>query len=256
MTGHVIIVAMPRGGCLLLLTAGCGFHLAGEGGSTIDASPIDGATTIDVRTIDAAGDAAPGIDGSIDAPAVSDASIDGPVFASTTNHPSVADTFLSSFNTTTNFNDQTSALSDGDGRVVVIRFDLASIPIGAAITAAELHIWSDFDPGQTCTFYPLLQSWTESTATWNDRATGTAWAAAGAAPPSRSTIAAGTVLPTSTNTEYTVTIDPAVVAGWVATPVTNNGFAIASVSTDGARFSTREHPTAAVRPYLRVTHAP
>ena len=242
--------AMVRSGWILLLTASCGFE-AGDATSTIDASAID------ARTIDASVDGATTDDAAIDAPGVIDSSIDGPpVSASTTNHPSVADTFISTVMPTTNFNDQTSALSDGDGRVVVIRFDLTAISAGAAVTAAELHIWSDSDPGQTCTFYPLLQAWTESTATWNQRASGTAWAAAGAAPPSRSTLGAGTVLPTSANTEYTVTIDPAVVAGWIATPATNNGFAIVSVNVDGARFSTREHPTTTHRPYLRVTHAP
>jgi hypothetical protein len=242
---------MARGRCLLLLAAGCGFQASDEGAATIDASPID------ARRIDSSVDDSTSIDGASDGPIMVDASIDAsPPSVSTTNHQSVADTFLSTVMPTTNFNDQTSALSDGDGRVVVIRFDLTAIPVGAMVTAAELHIWSDSDPGQTCTFYPLLQSWTESTATWNQRSTGTAWAAAGAAPPSRSTTAAGTVLPTSTNTGYTVTIDPAVVAGWVATPATNNGFAIVSVNSDGARFSTREHPSSAVRPYLRVTHAP
>jgi len=190
-------------------------------------------------------------------PGTVDAAIDAPATATTTNHPSVADTFLASDVPNMNFNAQTSALADGDiQRVVLMRFDLSSLPVGTSIVSAELHIWSDTDPGQTCTFYPVLESWDEATTTWNVRTTGTAWMTAGAAPPSRSTIAAATVLPNTAGTEYTVAIPSAVVTGWVATPASNFGLVITTTEADGTRFSTREHPTVTSRPYLRVTHVP
>ena len=201
--------------------------------------------------IDSPAGGEPLVDGPPDAPP------DAPPVPVTADYPSVADTFLASDVPTMNFNAQTSALADGDiQRVVLIRFDLAAVPAQASITSAALHIWTDFDPGQACTFYPVLESWDEATTTWNVRTTGTAWATAGAQPPSRSTIAAGSVVPITAGTEYVVAITPAVVAAWVATPGTNFGLAIVTTDADGTRFSTREHPTTTVRPYLRVTHTP
>lgn len=186
-----------------------------------------------------------------------DAPLDAPAVPVTTDYPCAADTFLASDIPATNFDVQTSALVDGDTpRVALFRFDLSALPAQASIISADLHIWTDNDSGQTCTFYPALESWDETTTTWNVRTTGTPWATAGARPPSRSTTAAGSVLPTSANTEYTVSISPAAVAAWVATPATNFGLVIVTTEADGTRFSTRNHPTPAVRPYLRVTHVP
>ena len=201
------------------------------------------------------------VDASSDAmggePALPDAPVDAPLSATTTNHPCVADTFLASDGPNSNYNVQTSALVDGDTqRVVLMRFDLSALPPGTSIVSAELHVWTDFDPGQTCTFYPVLESWDETTTTWNVRTTGTAWMTAGAAPPSRSTTAAATVLPAAAETEYTVALPPAVVTGWVTSPTTNNGLVITTTDADGTRFSTREHAMAARHPYLRVTHVP
>lgn len=230
--------------------SGCGFEVRG-GHAQVDAAPDGPPADVPDASVD------PGIDGSmvVDAPMI-DAPIEAPPSAVTTDHTSVADTFLSMINQTTNYSDQTSALADGDGRVALFRFDLSAIPTGATVSAAVLHIWTDTDAGQAVTFYPVLEAWDEAAATWQARQAQVMWSGAGASPPSRSTVAAGTVTGNSPNTEYTMTISIAVVAGWVANPSSNYGFAITTPNTDGTRFSTREHPTTTRRPYLRVTHAP
>jgi len=236
---------MLRGPAVLLLLVGCGFQVPSTAGGPTDGAAPDDAVSdgapVDVPAIDAAPDAPP-----------PDAAI--PV---TTDHPSVADTFLASDAATTAFGDQTSALADGDiQRTALFRFDLSAISTTAVVTGAELVIWTDFDPGGTCTFYPVLQAWDEATATWNVRSAGTNWTTAGAAPPSRGTVAIGTVSPGTADTEYRIILDTATVAGWVASPATNFGVAIITTDANGTRFSTKEKTTAALRPVLRVTHAP
>jgi hypothetical protein len=218
-----------------LLFAGCAYQSPTPPGSNPDPDP-DAAVAADAP-----------VDTAVDAP---------PAVPVTTDHPSVADTFLSAINTNDNFSQQTSALADLDGRVALFRFDLAAIPTTSKVSKVELHIWSDTDPGQACNFFQVLQSWDEATVTWNSRSAGTAWTSPGAEPPSRGTTILATVLPNTQNTEYVLAIDSDLVAAWVAEPATNFGFAIVSTSSDGARFSTREHPTAGQRPFLRVTHAP
>ena len=236
---------MLRGPAVLVLLVGCGFQVPATAGG-----PTDGAAPDD-EVGDGAQPDSPPIDAAPDAPPP-DAAI--PV---TSDHPSVADTFLASDQPSTVFSDQTSALADGDvQRTALFRFDLSAIPVTSVVTGAELVIWTDFDPGGRCTFYPVLQAWDEATATWNVRTTGTSWTAPGAAPPSRGTVAIGTVNPGTADTEYRITLDTATVAGWVASPATNFGVAIITTDANGTRFSTREKSTVALRPVLRVTHVP
>jgi hypothetical protein len=233
-----------RAAALAALLAGCSFQPGPFVAATSDGSP----PLVDSGELrDADPDATPDVM-MIDA-----------LVTSTTNHAVVADTFLGSGSyDNTNFSTQASALVDGGSNdcVVVMRFDLSSIATTALVTAAELHIWTDYDPGAAVTLYALLESWTESSTTWNERSTGVAWSTAGAAPPSRGTTAVGTVTPSTADTEYTIAISTATVAGWVAQPDTNFGLAFVTTDTDGSRFSTRDHATTTKHPYLRVTHAP
>jgi hypothetical protein len=214
----------------------------------------DSVLATDDAALDDAGGSA---DEDAPADAAADAMPDALVPPSVTNHPVTADTFLASDVATTNFNSQISALTDGDiQRVALFRFDLTTIAATATVSAVELHIWTDDDPGRFVEFYAALESWSETTTTWNVRTTGTNWMTAGAAPPSRGTTVLGTVDPTTTFTEYVVTILPSAVAGWVANPVTNFGFVLVTTNADGTRFATLQHPTAGVHAYLRVTHTP
>jgi hypothetical protein len=197
--------------------------------------------------------------------ATRDAAIDVPPDApintnpTTTDHAAVADTFLYSGAATTNYSDQTSAIADGDlsggVSVVVIRFDVSSLSVGTVVTAAELHIWADYDPGAACSVYQLLESWNEATTTWLSRDGVQAWTTTGAAPPSRGTTSLGTIPASQTNTEYVVALDPAVVASWI-TPATNFGLVITNSNADGVRFTSHESGLTTQHAFVRVTHVP
>lgn len=232
---------------LLALLAACSFEPGGytapRSETRVDAALIDAPAPGDDVMLDAAPDASP------DAP---------PIVPVATDHISVADTFIAATTPSVNYNTQMSALVDGAGNdcVVLVRFDLTTIATSALVTAAELHIWTDYDPGAAVTLYPVLESWSEVNASWTDRSPGILWTTAGAAPPSRGATAIGTVSPATANTEYVITLSTATVAGWVANPATNHGIAFVTNDADGTRFSTREHTTTTVRPFLRVTHAP
>jgi hypothetical protein len=213
-------------------------------GATVDSGELGDAAS------DSASDAT--IDAAIDAPG-----IDGPALPVTTDHPSVADTHIGVAQPNTNFDGQTSMLADGGSNdcAALVRFDLTAIPAGATIEAAELRIWVANDAGQTCTVFPVLEAWDAATATWNARSSNTAWTTAGAKPPSRSTVAIGSVVASPTGSEKVLAVDPLLVAGWVAAPATNHGFAIVTTSSDGARFVTSEG-TSERRPIMRVTYTP
>ncbi len=211
------------------------------------------------QAADDAGNDTPSGDGRMDAVA-GDAMADMQIVSpSTTNHTSVADTYVADQAKNLNLDGEPSALVDGSGNfcVVLMRFDLASIPTGATVSAAELHVWTADDGGDSdVMIYPVLQSWVESEATWNNRSNGTGWTAPGVEPPSRGAVIIGTITPTATNTEYITAITTSTVQGWVTSPATNVGIAFVTQDSNGTRFATRENVTAAVRPYLRVTHTP
>lgn len=232
---------MVRSGLLAVVLAGCGFSATAGGGqaSDVDASPPGGPTP---------DSAVPPPDG---------APPDGaPPMATTTTHGPAADTWLHSGQPTTSFAGDTWIIPDGSPEAVgLMRFDLSSLA-GSVIQRVELHIWTDFDPaGGAVNIYPLLEAWAESAATWNQRDTNVSWSAAGAAPPARGTVAIGTFTPTAQFTEYTVTLDTATVAGWVAAPATNFGIAFHTTNDNGPKLNSRD-ATSGRRPFLRITHVP
>jgi hypothetical protein len=168
---------------------------------------------------------------------------DAPPGSATTDCADVADTFVASDARFSNFSDQTSALADGVPlRFALYRFDCSAIAPTATVQTAELHIFTDFDPGGTCQVFAALRAWDETQVTWQTQ-------------PTIATTACGTIMPATADTENVVTIDPTVVAGWIANPTSNFGFAIVSGSSDGARFTTREG-SATRHAVLRVTHVP
>ncbi len=171
---------------------------------------------------------------------------------------SVADVYLrTTVAPDQNTNDLDYVIVDGDNiATALVRFDISAIPTTAVVMSAQLALYDDGDPGQTCSIYPLLESWDEATATSNQRATGMAWLGAGATPPSRSATACGTITPTNANQTYTASLTTAIVQGWVTTPGTNYGVAIATTNSDGPRFGSREKVTASQRPMLSVTFTP
>ncbi len=232
---------MGRLSLLALWLAGCAY--TPPGGTDDPATPGD----------DTAGvDAALAIDAGIDAPPDVDAP---PATPQTTDHVATSDVWIDALRVTTNHSADAFLIADGDNEAaVLLGFDL-NLPAATVIQSVELHIWTANDPGAQVQVFPLLESWSETQATWNDRANGAAWSSQGAKPASCGATAIGSFTPSATNTEYTVTLDPATVAGWVADPATNRGLVIHTTNSDGPRFVSREGQQDR-RPLLRITHVP
>ncbi len=181
-----------------------------------------------------------------------DAPIPDPV---TTDFVASADTWIDSVSPNTSFaNDSTLLTDGGPPAVTLIRFDLSGLPTTTTVMSAELHVFTTTDEGATVTVFPVLQSWSETSATWNSRSTGVLWSSPGAAPPSRGMTMIATFTPNLENTEFASAVDAATVQGWVTTPDDNFGIAITSVNSDGPKFRTRLSTNG--KPFLRVVHVP
>jgi len=166
-----------------------------------------------------------------------------------------ADTWIDSVAPNTSFANDTSLLTDGGPpAVTLIRFDLSGLPTITEVISAELHVFTTTDPGAGVTVFPVLEAWSETTATWNTRASGQPWTVAGANPPSRGTVVIAEFTPDLANTEFPSAFDAATVQGWVASPAANLGIAITSVNADGPKFRTRLSLQG--KPFLRVVHRP
>jgi hypothetical protein len=166
------------------------------------------------------------------------------------------DTYVDSQNDLTAYGTQPLMLADGGGQdaTSLFRADMSAIPTTATVQSAVLHIWVSNDVGADVSLYRMLESWDEANATWTERAPGTSWSSAGAAPPSSDTTALATLTPDVMYAEKTATIPANVVQEWVASPAKNFGLAIKTTSSDGSTWRTRENAALASHPYFLVTY--
>jgi hypothetical protein len=155
--------------------------------------------------------------------------------------------------------------SDASGPTIV-RIDVTSVPTYATVTSARLSFYvssGDFPMGTDIDVFLMNESWTEGDKIYDpgianetDRNPGEAWSTSGARPPSRG----GTAIATTTvpalldvGDELSITIPPATVQAWIATPATNYGIAIV---VDGVGFyaevRSAEAGEAAERPMLEL----
>jgi len=180
---------------------------------------------------------------------------DGPASVPlTTEHEPTSDTWIQVNFATSNFANNQFVIADGSPLcVALMRFDLSALG-STTVISAELHISTNFDQGAPVNVVVLNEQWSETQATWNQRATGQAWSAAGAGPPSSGTTSIAAFSPSQPDTEYTTTFDTGTVQSWIDNPGSNFGMAITSVNGDGPKFISREG--ASGRPFLRITHIP
>lgn len=174
----------------------------------------------------------------------------------TSDHVATQDTWIDEdFRNTPHGNDL-ALLTDGAPRLAVtlMRFDLSGLPTTSTIVSAELHIFTTSDEGETVTVFPMLESWSEGSATYNARSIGVAWQGTGATPPSRGTTMVAEFRPIDENTEFAVEFDTNTVQTWVTNPETNFGIAITSVDANGPFFRSRHVMNG--KPFLHITHLP
>lgn len=176
------------------------------------------------------------------------------------------DTVLNSSFTTLNYGASTAMnlRSDTISQFVgLMRFDLSSLPSGT-IAGAELRVTTTttvIDRGRV-DLYRVLEEWQEGdqnggsgVANADDRLPGVAWTAASAGPGSRDSVVVGTFTPRDTSTEYVVTLDAAVVQGWLDSPESNFGLALVAAGHrmgDAVQIATSEASSG--QPHLVVSY--
>lgn len=170
-----------------------------------------------------------------------------------------ADTRLNSGSTNTNYGGSTSLRVDGSPQSwALFRWDLSGIPSGATITAVDLDLYLRRSGG-TFQVHQLLRSWSEASATWNQRSSGTPWGSPGAnqAGGDYSTTALGNVPGGPQDTLQTATFNAAgrsVVQGWLDAPATNFGVVVRGSSGSRVDYRSKEQGTSSQRPQLRVAY--
>lgn len=134
---------------------------------------------------------------------------------------------------------------------ILIRFDLSGLPAGATITSATLRLNLVGTSG-TGTFniglYKIIKSWVETTATWSN------FSASGNYDTTRQAVTS-VALGSTGFKEWSVPI--AVVNGWIGTPSSNYGLALAYESTTKGpdyQFASKENTTVANRPQLVINY--
>jgi hypothetical protein len=156
-------------------------------------------------------------------------------------------------------------MSDGDGPTL-IRIDVTAIPTYATVTAARLKFRVTADliqAGRTLEVYAMNESWNEGDgnfsagiANYTQRKPGMNWSTAGAKPPSRGNtpVAMRTFAdPVNTGDNFEIELPASLIAGWVATPASNNGIAM-MIATPGfyCELASSEADDADLRPVLEV----
>jgi glucose/arabinose dehydrogenase len=160
---------------------------------------------------------------------------------------SAADGGLSELAPNANSGAATSLKVDGDDPdpgggdlYAAVRWDLSSVPAGATITGASVTLNVTNPSPQTYGAYELKRSWNEGQLSWNQAATGSPWATAGAKGATDRGTQIASVTPTNV-APYTFAIPASVAQGWLNSPSSNNGILLGHTTNfDGFVFDTRE----------------
>jgi len=182
--------------------------------------------------------------------------------APTSSYAGTTDASIKQATPTTNYGSTTTLEPDGDAgsgtdKSGLVRWQLSGIPAGSIVQSASITFQITDPTTETFNVYKLLRPWTESQVTWQNAATGTPWATAGAMGATDRGAIVGTV--TGSNGTKTITLNSAglsMVQSWMDGG-TNAGVVIAHATNANAiYFATSEHATPSFRPRLNITYAP
>jgi endonuclease/exonuclease/phosphatase (EEP) superfamily protein YafD len=139
-----------------------------------------------------------------------------------------------------------------------LAFDVSSIPAGATATGARLKIYVSDGTVSRYDVFTLQRAWTETGATWLDRAAGASWQAPGAnGTGDRGSAAVGSFTGAAASAWKTIELDVDTVQGWIDSPASNHGLLLRPPlanpqhSTDHLAFHSREH---ANKPTLEIDY--
>ncbi len=160
--------------------------------------------------------------------------------------PPSADTFVSSATPSTNYG-SSIILVVGSGSTTYMKFNLSGVPTGATVSKATLRLFVDaVATGGKFDVYnlPATPTWSESTLNYNTP------------PPALGTSASGgnaTTVSASSMNQFVLINITATVQGWLNTPSSNNGVALALVGTTGLfSFDSKEAIVTSHEPELEI----
>src|SRR3972149_6267024 len=171
------------------------------------------------------------------------------------------DAWLEEINPTTNYGGSTTMTVDGTGQRhrAIVRFDLTTVPAGIVIDSAILNLYqsgASGNPGVIASVHEVTANWVENQVTWDDRVTGTSWAAPGGGGDYDSPVVAQATLD-NTVPVWEVWNITQLVDLWYRGVRTNNGLIIVASDTGASSnkdFRTSDWGTAAQRPRLDISY--
>jgi hypothetical protein len=178
----------------------------------------------------------------------------------------VSDTYLDKFSPTANRGSSYLVVRQYGEYKSLLRFDLASIQVGAAVSSAilDLYLYNLGSPANpltgTAEIHKVMpgRNWNPSQATWNNFLTGNAWSTAGmGAVTDYDTQVAGAIQFLSTDAIGWKSADiTGLVQQWVS-GAANNGIVlfIPTGNPHSKYFYSSEHSTVALRPRLTVVYS-
>ena len=180
----------------------------------------------------------------------------------TSSYSGNTDASIKQASATTPFGGATTLEADGDDtggadKSALLKWTLSGIPAGSIVQSASITLRNVNESNQTYNLYEVRRQWNESQVTWQQAATGSSWATAGALGAADRGALVGTV--TGPVGNVTINLNAAGIAlvqSWV-NGSNNAGVVIAHASnTNGIDFASSEDATLANRPRLNITYAP
>ena len=131
---------------------------------------------------------------------------------------------------------------DGDSARVVYRFDLSTLPPGADITSATVHLWVTNDNSAPVNVYRITEDWDEATVTWNST--------------SDAIDSSPVVSFTPDDKDTFITFDLSnLVSQWVQGTTANHGVMLIQTGNKESKYTSSEWEETSRRPYLEVRFA-
>ena len=170
------------------------------------------------------------------------------------------DTYIDSGFPTTNYANS-DVLVDGSPTLQrgLIKFEniigrnYYQIPENSTINNANLTFYVS-DTGDLTSVYQVLENWTESQATYNNRLTGTSWSTSGCSGnPSRASSSDDSFTASSTGA-YTIDISNSI-NSWVSGTTENYGWVFDIPTSNGINIRSSEYTTQSQRPLLMVDYS-